>query len=108
MLLDARVGYPAWSPDGTRTALELRGDDHIGVLDLATGTLADLGPGFVPKWSADSSRLAFIRETGDAIDIYVMQADGTGVVQLTDDPAFDTFPIWSPDGTTILFMSAGA
>jgi CubicO group peptidase (beta-lactamase class C family) len=106
LLLDAQVGYPAWSPDGTRIALELRDDDHIGVLDLTTGALADLGPGFVPKWSPDSSRLAFIRETGDAIDIYLMQADGTGVVQLTDDPAFDTFPIWSPDGSSILFLSA--
>jgi CubicO group peptidase (beta-lactamase class C family) len=106
LLLDARVGYPAWSPDGTRIALELRDDDHIAVLDLTTGALADLGPGFVPKWSSDSSRLAVIRETGDAIDIYVMQADGTGVVQLTDDPAFDTFPIWSPDGSSILFLSA--
>ena len=36
-----------------------------------------------------------------------MRADGTDVVQLTDDAAFDTFPIWSPDGTAILFMSTG-
>lgn len=109
LLLDQPVGYPTWSPDGARIALELRGDaGHIGVLDLATGSLTDLGPGYVPKWSPDGARLVFIRGTDDALDIYVMRADGTDVVQLTDDAAFDTFPIWSPDGETIVFVSAGA
>jgi TolB protein len=59
----------------------------------------------VPEWSPDGSRLAFIRATGDATDIHVMSSEGTDVVQLTDDAAFDTFPIWSPDGETILFLS---
>lgn len=105
MLLDAKVGYPAWSPDGTRIALERRGEDSIGVLDVASGVVTDLGKGFVPKWSPDGTRLAFIRDGGDGTDIYVMDADGTDVVRLTDDAAFDTFPIWSPDGATILFLS---
>ncbi len=105
-LLDRRVGYPAWSPDGTRIALELRDDEHIAVFDIATGAVTDLGPGYVPRWSPDGTRLTFIRATGDVVDIYVMDADGTDVVQLTDDPAFDTFPNWSPDGATILFLSA--
>ncbi|HEU0236704.1 MAG TPA: serine hydrolase [Candidatus Limnocylindrales bacterium] len=108
LLLDRQVGYPAWSPDGTRIALELRDDDHIGVLDLTTGAVTDLGAGHAPRWSPDGTRMAFIRAMGDALDIYVIRADGTDVVQLTDDPAFDTFPIWSPDGTTILFMSSRA
>jgi CubicO group peptidase (beta-lactamase class C family) len=108
-LLDGGVGYLAWSPDGTRIALELRGDEgHIGVLDLATGAVADLGPGYVPKWSPDSTRLTFLRDTGSTWHISTMRADGSDVVQLTDDAAFDTFPIWSPDGERILFVSAAA
>ena len=34
-----------------------------------------------------------------------MNADGTGVRKLTDDPANDPSPAWSPDGRTIAFVS---
>ena len=109
LLLDRPVGYPAWSPDGTRIALELRDEEtHIGVLDVATEAVTDLGEGYVPKWSPDGTRLAFVRGPDDRLDVYVMDADGTDVVQLTDDAAFDTFPIWSPDGATILFLSTAS
>jgi TolB protein len=38
-------------------------------------------------------------------EIYVMAADGTDVVRLTNDPAEDTSPAWSPDGAKIAFVS---
>jgi Tol biopolymer transport system component len=107
LLLERGVGYPAWSPDGRQIAVELRGEEsHIGVFDLETGALTDLGKGFVPKWSPDGGRLAFVGKTDDVFDIYVMNADGTNIVQLSNDTAFDTFPIWSPDGQLILYLSA--
>jgi Tol biopolymer transport system component len=63
----------AWSPDGCRIALELRDDEgHIAVFDLSTGSFADLGPGFVPKWSPEGRRLTFIRDAAGATDIDVM------------------------------------
>jgi TolB protein len=39
------------------------------------------------------------------MDIYVMQADGSNQTRLTDDPADDRDPVWSPDGQWIAFIS---
>jgi Tol biopolymer transport system component len=37
-------------------------------------------------------------------DIYVMNADGSGVTKLTHNPAYDIYPDWSPDGKRIMFI----
>jgi hypothetical protein len=35
--------------------------------------------------------------TEDNGEIYVMNySDGTGLTKLTDDPAYDSFPVWRP------------
>jgi len=38
-------------------------------------------------------------------DIYVMNIDGPGLVRLTDTPAFDGAPTWSPNGLSIAFAA---
>lgn len=38
-------------------------------------------------------------------DLFMMNADGSGVRRLTTDPAVDSSPSWSPDGTSIAFQS---
>ena len=58
-----------------------------------------------PTWSADSARLAFSSDETGNQDIYVMNADGTGRVKLTDRESKDTEPSWSPDGEWIAFLS---
>ena len=50
--------------------------------------------------------IAFYSDMAGNPDIYVVQADGTGLTQLTDDPAFDDSPDLSPDGRRVVFLSA--
>jgi TolB protein len=65
-----------------------------------------------PDWSPDGSRIAF-SAGGDFMksiyDVYVINADGTGLVKLTDHPsdvdqAEAEDPSWSPDGIRIAFV----
>ena len=57
----------------------------------------------MPEPPATIGRIAFSRYRDGNEDIYVMDADGGNVQQLTDDPAGDWSPAWSPDGTRIAF-----
>jgi TolB protein len=50
-----------------------------------------------PAWSPDSTRIVFTSDGADETgEIYVMNADGSGLTRLTDDPAYDAFPAWRP------------
>jgi len=49
--------------------------------------------------------LAFVSERDGNPEIYVMNADGSNPIRLTNSPAEDLFPYWSPDGTRIAFFS---
>ena len=55
--------------------------------------------------ASPSGRIAFASDRDGNWEIYVMNADGTGVTRLTDDPAEDRWPSWSPDGRRIAFVS---
>lgn len=56
--------------------------------------------------SPDGQRIAFVSVRDRNFEIYVMNSDGTGQVNLTNHPDNDTFPAWSPDGQQITFDSS--
>jgi hypothetical protein len=53
----------------------------------------------------DRSQIAFVSTRDGNSEIYVMYADGSAVRRLTNNPATDERPAWSPDGTRIAFQS---
>jgi Tol biopolymer transport system component len=61
----------------------------------------------LPDWSPDGQRIAFnsdrvdIDGRKDVSQIYVMNADGSGVTQLTRGPGFQLAPGWSPDAASL-------
>ncbi len=60
--------------------------------------LADKGTPMHPTWSPDGMKIAFqggSRVDGN-FDIMVVNADGTNLVNLTNHPAADYRPAWSP------------
>jgi Tol biopolymer transport system component len=60
---------------------------------------------FDPAWSADGTLVAFTSCTGDDCDVWVMNSDGTGEHNVSNDPTGpDIQPGWSPDALRIAFV----
>lgn len=53
----------------------------------------------------EAERIAFLSDRGGNQDIWVMKADGTDLIQVTNDSAIERAPSWSPDAREIAFVS---
>ena len=60
-----------------------------------------------PAWSPDGTKIAFERREGSqcCTDIYVMNANGNSLRQVTATPATESGPAWSPDGSKLVYSS---
>jgi Tol biopolymer transport system component len=123
-------GQPAWSPDATKLLYRRTPENPLvqngdtWVLDVAASAkdptlpvtqavLLRTGDERYPSYSPDGTQIAFrgdldLAEPSGDEEIYVMDADGTNVRQLTSNADFDSAPSWSPDGGWILFERAPA
>jgi TolB protein len=75
------------------------------MLALMTGLwLIPVSPSFA-AFPGANGMIAFTSDRDGDFEIYVMNPDGSAQTNLTNNPASDSNPVWSPDGTKIAFQS---
>ncbi len=105
-----------WSPDGEHVLVVVTGPglpSRIALVSVADGSsrvlkaLDSRGPSGI-SLSPDGRHIAYDlrpQEGSENRDIFLLSADGTQENTLVQHPANDMFPLWSLDGTWILFAS---
>ena len=61
-----------------------------------------------PAWSPDGTRIAFDSTRSGNLEVWVINADGTGLTNVSNHASQDYEPAWSPDGTQLTFISTRA
>ena len=74
-------------------------DDGLNITNLGSGKNE------MPAISPDNTKIAFVSQRDGNREIYVMNLNGTNVIRLTNNPAWDIHPAWSHDGTRLAFVS---
>jgi TolB protein len=82
-----------WSPDGHQLAIQVNRlkehDAHIWIIDADTGDAHKLAAhdqpylDETPAWFPDSKRIAFQSNRSGKMEVWVMNADGSGSRQIT-------------------------
>lgn len=111
--MGGRATFPDFSPDGSKLLftnaaiggsadLFLIGADGTGLVQLTTDPANDLYGAFSP----DGRQIVFTSDRSGVGQVYVMDASGSNVTQLTFDDAWkDQVPDWSPDGSKIAYAA---
>jgi Tol biopolymer transport system component len=107
---------PNWSPDGQRivyTAHDVNDDPVVSTTAEVFVINADGAPVRLtfnseeeraPVWSPDGSKIAFMcRYGGTDFEICVMNPDGSGLVQVTENTVQELSIRWSVDGQKFFF-----
>mgnify|MGYP000619198661 CR=1 FL=1 len=102
------IRWPVLSPDGRRLAFSAF--NKIWVMEWPSGTPrratnSSVGE-FMPTWSPDGRYIAYVTWSPEGGHIFRVAADGSSLPeQLTRRPAYYSSPVYSPDGSKIVFIS---
>jgi Tol biopolymer transport system component len=97
-LLVSGSEHPWWDPDDNWLAYGY--NNHIYKVLITQLEPVKIATGNQPSWGPDR-RIAFVKSG----DIYLMDENGGNQTQLTDHPANEYHPAWSPNGARIIFVS---
>lgn len=111
---------PSLSPDGQRIAfVRLADDGHTRLVlanvdgsqeqELSFAVAPGLQQAFAgPAWSPDGRRLLFSAGAPGALHLWMVDADGRRLVQLTEAAVSDIDGAWSPDGKQVAFVRSAS
>ncbi len=107
------VAYLDWSPDGTRLAYRVYGNEGYDIQVMRVDGSEPVSLGLPPlfcvhslEWSPDGNRLAFSGGEENH-DVVAVEADGSDLVNLTNSAGSEWGATWSPDGSQIMFARYG-
>lgn len=109
-------GSPAFAPDSRQLAYmsEADGWNHLYIADITTGQHRQLTRGefedgaygfgreYAPHWSADGSRLAFLRNRGGRFDVMSIAAEGGEAQRISQHDGIYKVIGWLPGGESLL------
>ncbi len=91
-------------PDGRTLVFHMLGDIYTVPISggEARALTSDLAWNFQPRYSPDGSKIAFVSDRNGAENIWIMNADGSGLEQVSKERDHLLHnPAWSPDGNYI-------
>ena len=115
----SQVQSATWSPDGEKLAVSFSSAavssdiatinaDGSGMVNLTPDPLPGVIFDFDPAWSPDGTRIAYSSNASGTQRLWIMNADGTNKHQVLPQsfPSTERQPVWAPDTTSFLAVTA--
>ncbi|MEM9023597.1 MAG: hypothetical protein AAGB22_07635, partial [Bacteroidota bacterium] len=111
--LNRTCSHPQFSPNGDQIVFQYRASPsdtlHLAVMALPSQRVTSITSAeFTPPSLPENWKIAFTSYRGGTADIYLLDADGIGLRQLTNSSASSSFPQWCCGRRSVLFLRSQA